>query len=30
MYEDYKSKIDVGIVTNDIPDEEAESSIEVP
>ena len=30
MYENYKSKIDVGIVTKDIPDEEAESSIEVP
>ena len=30
MYDDYKSKIDVGIMTNDISDEESESSIEVP
>ena len=30
MYDEYKSKIDVGIVTKDIPDEESESSIEVP
>ena len=30
MYDDYKSKLDGGIVTKDNPDEESESSIEVP
>ena len=30
MYDEYKSKIDVEIVTKDIPGEESESSIEVP
>ena len=30
IYDEYKSKIDEGIVTRDIPDEESESSIQVP